>query len=100
MNQIENAYFKVKPDTITSNVNELNFYGTKGITYLLDDYTRFPTIKETVLEILDNVWLTENKNDKYVFNLRTLNGEFNNSEFTSLLIVDGLFVQRSRLFHK
>ncbi|AWX46145.1 hypothetical protein HME9304_03177 [Flagellimonas maritima] len=97
-NQIENAYFKVKPDTITSNVNELNFYGTKGITYLLDDYTRFPTIKETVLEILDNVWLTENKNDKYVFNLRTLNGEFNNSEFTSLLIVDGLFVKDQDYF--
>ncbi|MBS9463465.1 hypothetical protein KIM67_13690 [Flagellimonas sp. 389] len=99
-NQIENAYFKVKPDTIVSEGGQLNFYGKKAKTYLLDDYTRFPTVKETVLEILNNVWLMQTKDGAYSFNLRTLNGEFNNSEFTSLLLVDGLLVKDQDYFIK
>jgi len=91
-NQIENAYFKVKPDTIVSKGKVQKFYGNNSNTYLLDDYTRFSTIKETVLEILEDVWLTE-LNDKSYFSLRTLNGEFNNSEFKSMLLVDGLLVK-------
>lgn len=99
-NQIENAYFKVKPDTIVSKGKILKFYGENSKTYLLDDYTRFSTIKETVLEILDNVWLTETNDENYYFSLRTLNGEFNNSEFRSLLLVDGLLVKDQDYFIK
>lgn len=99
-NQIENAYFKVKPDTIVSKEKMLKFYGENSKTYLLDDYTRFSTIKETVLEILDNVWLTKTNDENYYFSLRTLNGEFNNSEFRSLLLVDGLLVKEQDYFIK
>ncbi|MEM0930953.1 MAG: hypothetical protein AAGJ12_00715 [Bacteroidota bacterium] len=97
-NQVENAYFEVKPDTVVSQAGKLNFYGKKAKVFLLDDYTRFPTIKETALEILDNVWLSQTKEDKYFFRLRTLNGEFDNSEFKSLLVVDGIFVKDQDAF--
>ncbi|UII75801.1 hypothetical protein LV716_16285 [Flagellimonas sp. HMM57] len=97
-NQIENAYFKVKPDTIiTSSLSE-KFYGKHGETFVLDDYTRFATVRETALEILKNVWINKGKDNKYEFGLRSENGEFALSEYPSLLLVDGLVLQNQNQF--
>ncbi|MEM7487005.1 MAG: hypothetical protein AAF348_17495 [Bacteroidota bacterium] len=97
-NQIENAYFNVKPDTIITSSSTQKFYGENGETFLLDDYTRFTTVRETALEILKNVWINKREDNKYEFGLRSVNGEFARSEYPSLLIVDGVVVQDQNQF--
>ncbi len=56
-NQIENAFFMVKPDTILSVRDNDPFIGGNPEIYELDDYTRFPTLRETLVEVVDNVWV-------------------------------------------
>jgi hypothetical protein len=56
-NQIENAFFMVKPDTIVSVKDNDPFIGGNPEVYTLDDYTRFPTLQETLVEVVDNVWV-------------------------------------------
>ena len=97
-NQIENAYFKVKPDTIMTSYLSQKFYGEHGEIFMLDDYTRFATVRETALEILKNVWINKGEDDRYEFGLRSMSGEFARSEYSSLLIVDGLVVQDQNQF--
>ncbi|WP_435625751.1 hypothetical protein [Flagellimonas sp.] len=96
-NQIENAYFSVKPDTLLLTAAELPFYGKVGKIYVLDEYTRFPTIEETALEILDKAWLSK-KNDDVEFALRSDNGETLAQEYGSLLIVDGIPIPNQKSF--
>ena len=96
-NQIENAYFSVKPDTLLLPAAELPFYGKVGKQYMLDEYTRFPTIEETALEILDKAWLSK-KSENVEFALRSDNGETLAQEYGSLLIVDGIPVANQKSF--
>ena len=62
-NQIENSYFEVKPDTLQPREMSDPFEGETPITYSLDDYTRFPTLRETIVEILEHVWVRRGEND-------------------------------------
>lgn len=91
-NQIENAYSSVKRDTI-SNKKPLQFFSNSNDSenYLLDGYTRFSTIKETVVEIIDNVWIRRKKGN-YTFHVR---GKelYDKDIFLPLVIVDGILVQ-------
>ncbi len=96
-NQIENAYFSVKPDTLLLPSTELPFYGSNGKKYVLDDYTRFPTLEETALEILDKAWLSKKDGD-VTFALRSDNGETRAQEYGSLLVVDGIPVLNQKTF--
>ncbi|WP_347374553.1 hypothetical protein [Aequorivita sp. Q41] len=50
--QIENAYFDTKKDSILPNTVTPPFYKDLGTLFLLDDYTRFPSVKETFVEIV------------------------------------------------
>src|SRR5690606_15986549 len=50
--QIENAYFDIKKDSILSNKINPAFYDNLGTVFQLDDYTRFPTVKETFVEVV------------------------------------------------
>ncbi len=50
--QVENAYFDVKKDSILNNKVNPTFYNNLGTVFLLDDYTRFPTVKETFVEVV------------------------------------------------
>ncbi len=97
-NQIENAFFKAKPDTLASIQGTPAFYGTMGNTYKLDDFTRFPTLRETVLEIIDNVWIEEKDNSDFCFKIRSPYESEMDDDFNSLLIVDGLLVQNQKEF--
>ena len=69
-NQIENAYFENRPDSILQPKTTPPFYDGDIDTYELDDYTRFTTLKETFVEILENVWIDEGKNGSPVFKVR------------------------------
>jgi hypothetical protein len=90
--QIENAYQQVKPieskkDSTNNYVFQLN---KNNVIYNLDDYTRFKTVKEVAVEILQDVWLNE-KDGNYSFGLRDINLE-SASELETLLIVDGFII--------
>lgn len=50
--QIENAYFDTKKDSIINNPINTPFYNTLGTVFLLDDYTRFPSVRETFIEVI------------------------------------------------
>lgn len=90
-NQIENAYSKVKTDSIIGIPTFLPFYSKASHEYLLDDYTRFPTIKETILEVIEQASVRQ-KNNKYRIHVRVYD-EGVESGLRSLLLIDGLFIQ-------
>ncbi len=91
-NQVENAFYRVKPDTIKSKPLEKAYYGKTFTTYVLDDYTRFPTMKETMVEIVDNAWVQTNSEGSSKFMVRELEG-YGRTNNPLLLLVDGVFLQ-------
>ncbi|MEQ8555301.1 MAG: hypothetical protein RIC06_21455 [Cyclobacteriaceae bacterium] len=54
-NQIENAYFDVKADSITEPKPYIEQFGRFDYYYVLDDYNRFPTIRESFIEYIPMV---------------------------------------------
>ncbi|MCH9659320.1 MAG: hypothetical protein K0U54_00255 [Bacteroidetes bacterium] len=93
-NQIENGYFSQKPDTIRVPAPIKPFYGDRGVLYKLDDYKRFPTIKETLVEYVDDAWITRGEGET-VFAVRPYENTLPTS-FPPLIIVDGIIVQDQR----
>lgn len=87
-NQIENAYFSFKPDTIRVSHLKNLFDGTDKLVYNLDDYTRFKTVKETFVEIIRFARVRK-VNGNYEFGVfgRPPN---ENYQGQPLVIVDGL----------
>lgn len=74
-NQIENSYYQAKPDTILQwkgidpyTINP--FYGESPIVYDLDEYTRFSTLKETLVEFIEHVWVKQINSGEYSFWVR------------------------------
>ncbi|UAB80784.1 hypothetical protein INR76_11790 [Marixanthomonas sp. SCSIO 43207] len=90
-NQIENGYYGVKPDTIKTVQADTSIYKKRSTTYTLDNYTRFPTMEETMVEIVNNAWVA-NQNSKKVFKVREKENSTPSNQ-PPLLIVDGFFVQ-------
>lgn len=95
-NQIENAYLDFKKDTITEREWNPMFNFEDGIQYNLDDYTRFKTIKETMVEIIKDVWTKKNKKGEDVFQVRWAGSDLE-SVVLPLLILDGIVVQNHQL---
>ncbi|AXT58860.1 hypothetical protein D1816_00340 [Aquimarina sp. AD10] len=92
-NQINNGYFNAKPDTINLPRPIVPFYGEHLQAYNLDDYTRFPTVKETVVEIVENVRTKKIGEEKFIFLIKKEKPVFEGSNFLPLVIVDGLMIQ-------
>lgn len=89
-NQIKNAYSLAKKDSIIKN-NSLNIFRDNNLmTFKLDDYTRFKTIKETMTEVINGCWVNK-KEDQYSFNLRKRNSSVIYYNLP-LLIVDGFII--------
>ena len=86
-NQIENGYFSIKPDTLKLPEQELPFYGKRMLTYDLDDYTRFNTLKETFVEIVREITTSGD-----MLRIRGYNSLVD-SRMPPLLIVDGVIIQ-------
>ncbi len=97
-NQIENAYYSVKPDTITAAVAPKSFvHYEEKITYDLDDYTRFPSLEETFVEYVTWVSPVRNKEGERV--LKTFQRELAaETKFLPLLFIDGVFVRNHTSF--
>lgn len=88
--QIENSYSSVKKDLEIFHEHDKYTFTTLEKKYILDDYKRFSTIKEVIIEIIKDVWISK-KNNKYNFHVRDLNLS-TNTEIPTLLIVDGLVI--------
>ncbi|MCK0132362.1 hypothetical protein MWU59_12695 [Flavobacteriaceae bacterium F08102] len=94
--QIENSYFNLKPDSVIVNTPTYSFDHDNMVVYNLDDYTRFETIKETLVEVVNNVWAVKRKG-RYEFRIRGLatSNEIvqDFGELKPLVLVDGVLVQ-------
>ncbi|WP_395044170.1 hypothetical protein [Flavobacterium sp.] len=89
--QIENAYFDTKKDSLLDTRNTKLFYNSLEKDYLLDNYNRFPTLLETITEVLKEVIYTKN-NGKYTVLVNDYNENISLSEPT-LILVDGQLIQ-------
>ncbi len=86
-NQIENAYNVKKQDSIKKYSNKEKFFGTNVYTYYLDDYNRFPTLKETLTEITEHLYYSK-KGGQYA--IKVLGVDFFYRDNKPLLLIDGL----------
>ena len=89
-NQIENAFSFIKKDSIFNRDSKNSFKENQLLTYHLDDFTRFKTIKETMTEVINGCWVNKHK-DQYSFNLRKRNSGVIYYNLP-LLIVDGFII--------
>jgi hypothetical protein len=88
--QIENAYNFLKQDSLISSQPPKRFFGfsdEKTITYVLDDYTRFKTLKETLTEIVVGAYHYKRKGNYY---LGILGVNFLVEENHPLILIDGV----------
>lgn len=96
-NQIENAYYSIKPDTLKAPEDQEPFYTVQPELYDLDAYTRFETIKETFVEIIKSSWISSGRNRSSEIVVRQPEGA-TNYYLPSLLLVDGVMVEDHDIF--
>ncbi|HSD15409.1 MAG TPA: hypothetical protein VLB74_12230, partial [Flavobacterium sp.] len=90
-NQVENNYYQQKKDSLLHNQKTPAFYHSLEKEYILDDYTRFPTLKETIIEILAGVYYTKNEQG-YTIHLRDSYGQ-SDAYGETMVMVDGLIIE-------
>jgi len=90
-NQVENAYYDRKKDSITILPKKTAFYNSVQKTYALDDYTRFPTLQESITEVILELY-TKTSKGKRSIHVRntTLDPEIYGPP---VILVDGLLIQ-------
>ncbi len=91
-NQIENAYFKFKPDSIKVPQPGRFFDDYQGKKYVLDDFTRFKTIRETIFEYVKDVVIRRINSSKSVVRIKGYNFG-TNSLALPLVLLDGVVIQ-------
>ncbi|WP_437397050.1 hypothetical protein [Flagellimonas lutimaris] len=93
-NQLENQFFSVKPDSVLLGFPIDPFDGGTLETINLEEYTRFPTFQETLVEILDFAGYRSNsKGSDYIRiaqDFETYNEQANN--FPAILLIDGVYI--------
>lgn len=95
--QIENAYFEVKADSLRPIEEGSPFYVKSPEVYILDEYKRFPTLKETFVEIINSAWISNNEQGEPVFRIRGLQKAMD-LNLETLLLVDGIMIQDHKDF--
>ncbi|WP_428230331.1 hypothetical protein [Flavobacterium sp.] len=89
--QIENAYYNIKKDSVLASNDTIPFYGNLSKEYKLDAYTRFPTVEETITEVVYGTYFTKNKNN-YAIHVYDYDPNYE-SELPALIVVDGLIIE-------
>lgn len=90
-NQIENAYASQKQDSLISTLHTNPFFYNKANSYILDDYTRFKSIRETFIEVIPEVY-TRQRNGNFTFHVRIYDIEIETG-LLPLVIIDGNLIQ-------
>lgn len=90
--QIENAYYDAKKDSILKNEGNAPFYDNLGTVFLLDDYTRFSTVKETFTEVVTLAAIRGTGSDSrfLVNNEYDPNRTANFNDIAPLVLMDGI----------
>ncbi|MET3022184.1 hypothetical protein [Flavobacterium hydatis] len=91
-NQIENAYYSIKKDSVENNSKAVPFFNSLQKEYVLGDYTSFPSLKETITEVIKEVYYRE-EDKKYSLNVRDINYDLKYFSEPALVLVDGLLIQ-------
>jgi len=89
--QIENAYYNIKKDSLLASNDTIPFYGNLSKEYKLDAFTRFPTMEETITEVVYGTYFTKNKNN-YSIHVYDYDPNYE-SELPALIVVDGLIIE-------
>ncbi|MCM8569918.1 hypothetical protein NE848_11050 [Gramella jeungdoensis] len=95
-NQIENAYFSLKPDTVMVKNHSNIFEGVDRLEYDLDDYRRFKTIQETFIEVVAEVQIRK-RDDSYEFRVLKL-PPATTYKSDPLILVDGIILKDKKNF--
>ncbi|MFS4482462.1 hypothetical protein ACKGJY_05560 [Hyunsoonleella sp. 2307UL5-6] len=93
-NQIENAYSTLKTDTIKPYNAPKPFYGNPSVSYVLDDYKRFKTLKETFVEVVEGAGIRTENNKSRLIVYRY--DEFNVNEYSNnapLVLFNGIYIK-------
>ena len=89
-NQIENSYSSIKPNQPIIK-QQPPFFGNRGMRYNLDDFTRFPTLNETFVEIIKGVSFKKSGNG-YEIKARATD-DFYQSPLKTMVLINGLLIQ-------
>lgn len=89
--QIENAYFHKKKDNLEKQISTEPFYGPITKEYVLDDYTRFKTLRETITEVSTEIYSKQSNGNIYLH--ITDPNVFPQLPDAALVLVDGLLLQ-------
>ena len=89
--QIENAYYHKKTDNIVKTPSYDPFYYPIAKEYVLDDYTRFKTLRETITEVATEIYHKQ-KDDKVYLHVNDPN-VFPQLPESALVLVDGLYLE-------
>jgi hypothetical protein len=93
-NQVQNAYFSTKQDTLKNDLYPEPFFGNPPTVYQLDDYKRFPTISETIVEVIDHVWDQKAENGKRSIDVREREFDpYYGIDLAPMVLIDGAFIQ-------
>lgn len=93
-NQVENAYSDIKQDSTLYRTPVTSFYGKPTLSYTLDDYKRFPTVRETFVEVIEGAGIRKHK-DGYSLKVYRRD-EFEDFSFDAhkpLVLLDGVLIQ-------
>ncbi|MBT8222920.1 MAG: hypothetical protein KJN96_07095, partial [Eudoraea sp.] len=94
-NQIENQFFEVKPDSVLLEEPRDPFDGGIPETILLDEYTRFPTFEETLVELLSKAGYRSGPNGtsyiRIAQDFETFDEPYNNDP--ALVLIDGVMIR-------
>ena len=94
-NQLENQFFEVKPDSILLEEPRDPFDGGIPETILLDEYTRFETFEETLVELLSKAGYRSGPNGtsyiRIAQDFETFDEPFNNDP--ALVLIDGVLIR-------
>ena len=96
LNQIENQFFASKPDSILQSNPIDIFNGGIPEVIILDEYTRFPTLEETLVEVVKfSGFRKANTNDAYIRigqDFKSYNEDYN--DFPAIVLIDGVFIPK------
>lgn len=89
--QIENAYYHKKSDNIIKTPTLEPFYFPVAKEYILDDFTRFKTLRETMTEIATEMYHKQRGDKTYLFVSDPTH--FPQLPESALVLVDGLYLE-------
>lgn len=93
-NQLENQFFSAKPDSVLLGAPIDPFDGGMPETVILDEFTRFPTFQETLVEVLNYAGYRNNAGgDDYIRiaqDFETYNEKAN--DFPAIVLFDGVYI--------